>query len=125
MLEVPTSSDKTQSCASLKPEVYRPFFIVQFIGGTPADALRFTMEMYNITVAEDKRYQLPPLGFRGSPIGIDIRQVVRQHLLPIINTGIAHRLPGIGQIGAGVVRPPMECFVAAIHELAASVKEQS
>ena len=54
---------------------------------------------------------------------IDIRQVVRQNLLPIINTGIAHRLPGIGQVGAGIVRPPMACFVEAVHELAASIKQ--
>src|SRR2546421_11618305 len=96
--------------------------IVQFIGGTPADALRYTLEMYDITVAEESQYQLPPLGFRGSPVGIDIRQVARQHLLPIINTGIAHRLPGIGQVGAGVVSPPMECFSAAVHDLAASIQ---
>ena len=97
--------------------------IVQFIGGTPADALRYTTEMYDITVAENSQYQLPPLGFRGAPLGIDIRQVVRQNLLPIINTGIAHRLPGVGQVGAGIVRPPMACFVAAVHDLATSVEE--
>jgi hypothetical protein len=96
--------------------------IVQFVGGTPAAALRYTLEMYDITVAEDSQYQLPPLSFRGTPVGIDIRQVVRQHLLPIINTGIAHRLPGIGQVGAGLVHPPMECFVAAVHDLASSVQ---
>jgi hypothetical protein len=95
--------------------------VVQFVGGTPADALRYTTEMYDITVAEQSQYQLPPLNFRGSPVGIDIRQVVRQNLLPIINTGIAHRLPGIGQVGAGLVRPPMECFVEAVHALAASI----
>jgi hypothetical protein len=92
--------------------------IVQFVGGTPADALLYTLEMYDITVTEELQYQLPPLGFRGSPTGIDIRKVVRQGLLPIINTGIAHRLPGIGQVGAGLVRPPMECFVAAVKDLA-------
>lgn len=99
--------------------------IVQFIGGTPADAMRYTLEMYDITVAESSHFQLPPLGFRGSPTGIDIRQVVRQNLPPIINTGIAHRLPGIGQVGAGLVRPPMACFVAAVHELAASIQKGS
>jgi hypothetical protein len=99
--------------------------IVQFIGGTPADAMRYTLEMYDITVAESSHFQLPPLGFRGSPTGIDIRQVVRQNLLPIINTGIAHRLPGIGQVGAGLVRPPMACFVAAVHELASSMQKGS
>ncbi|HLZ55885.1 MAG TPA: DUF1116 domain-containing protein [Ktedonosporobacter sp.] len=95
--------------------------IVQFIGGTPADALRYTLEMYDITVAEEDQYQLPPLNFRGAPVGIDIRQVVRQNLLPIINTGIAHRLPGIGQVGAGLVHPPMACFVHALYDLAASL----
>jgi len=98
--------------------------IVQFIGGTPADALQYTLEMYDITVTEDSQYQLPPLSFRGTPTGIDIRQVVRQNLLPIINTGIAHRLPGVGQVGAGIVRPPMDCFVAAVRELAESVQDQ-
>jgi hypothetical protein len=62
------------------------------------------------------------LNSRGTPIGVDIRQVVRQNLLPIINTGIAHRLPGVGQVGAGIVRPPMECFVAAVRELAESIQ---
>jgi hypothetical protein len=99
--------------------------IVQFVGGTPADAMRYTLEMYDITVAEDSQYQLPPLSFRGTPVGIDIRQVVRQNLLPIINTGIAHRLPGIGQVGAGLVHPPMESFVAAVHDLAASIQEST
>jgi hypothetical protein len=99
--------------------------IVQFVGGTPADALRHTLEMYDITVAEDSQYQLPPLNFRGVPVGIDIRQVVRQNLLPIINTGIAHRLPGIGQVGAGIVHPPMECFVAAVQDLADSLEERT
>ena len=92
--------------------------IVRFIGGTPADAVRYTLEMYDITVAEETQYQLPTLNFRGTPIGIDIRQVVRQSLLPIINSGIAHRQPGIGQVGAGIVRPPMECFVEAVRDLA-------
>jgi hypothetical protein len=96
--------------------------IVQFIGGAVADALQYTLEMYDITVAVDSQYQLPSLNFRGTPLGIDIRQVVRQNLLPIINTGIAHRLPGIGQVGAGIVRPPMECFVAAVHDLSKSVQ---
>ena len=96
--------------------------IVQFIGGTPADAMQYTLEMYDITVAEDSQFQLPPLNFRGTPTGIDIRQVVRQNLLPIINTGIAHRLPGVGQVGAGIVRPPMECFVAAVRDLAESMQ---
>jgi hypothetical protein len=89
----------------------------------PADAVRHTLEMYDITVAEEQQYQLPTLNFRGTPVGIDIRQVVRQNLLPIINTGIAHRQAGIGQVGAGIVRPPVACFVAAVQDMAAQMQK--
>ncbi|GAC1349399.1 MAG: DUF1116 domain-containing protein [Ktedonobacteraceae bacterium] len=92
--------------------------IVQFIGGTPADALRYTREMYDITVTSNPLFGLPSLDFRGVPTGIDVRQVCRLNKLPVINTGIAHRLPGVGQVGAGVVYPPMECFEEALKALA-------
>jgi hypothetical protein len=91
--------------------------IVQFIGGTPADALRYTREMYEITVTRNPLFGLPPLDFQGVPTGIDIRQVCRLNMLPVINTGIAHRLPGVGQVGAGVVHPPMQCFEEALQTL--------
>lgn len=94
--------------------------IVQFIGGTPADALRYTREMYEITVTRNPQFGLPPLDFQGTPTGIDIRQVCRLNMPPVINTGIAHRLPGIGQVGAGIVHPPMECFEEAVRALAAA-----
>ncbi len=96
--------------------------IAQFIGGTPADALRATLEMYDITLAEDSAMALPPLDFRGAPTGIDIRKVVRLNRLPVINTGIAHRLPGVGQVGAGLVEPPMGCFTQPLADLAALVQ---
>lgn len=92
--------------------------IVQFIGGTPADALRYTREMYEITVTHNPQFGLPPLDFQGTPTGIDIRQVCRLNMPPVINTGIAHRLPGIGQVGAGIVHPPMKCFEEAVNALA-------
>ena len=95
--------------------------IVQFIGGTPADALRSTMEMYDITLAEDSTMALPTLDFRGTPSGIDLRSVVHLNRLPIINTGIAHRLHGIGQIGAGIVEPPSQCFIRALADLATEI----
>lgn len=88
--------------------------IVQFIGGSPADALRYTREMYDITVTSNPLFGIPSLDFQGVPTGIDIRQVCRLNMLPVINTGIAHRLPGVGQVGAGVVYPPMECFEKAL-----------
>jgi hypothetical protein len=92
--------------------------IVQFIGGTPADALRYTREMYDITVTSNPLFGIPALDFQGVPFGIDIRQVCRLNMLPVINTGIAHRLPGVGQVGAGIVYPPMDCFEQALQALA-------
>ena len=88
--------------------------IVQFIGGSPADATNSTLEMYEITVAEHAAFTLPTLGFRGSPVGIDIRLVVELGITPRVNTGIAHRQAGIGQIGAGLVRPPLAIFEQAL-----------
>jgi uncharacterized protein DUF1116 len=93
--------------------------IVEFVGGTTADALRATQRMYEITVGEHPAYRLPPLDFRGTPVGIDVRLVAQAGILPQINTGIAHREAGIGQIGAGLVTPPRECFDAALRALAA------
>ncbi len=96
--------------------------IVQFVGGTPADALEYTGKMYEITLGENPSYSIPNLNFRGTPTAIDIRRVVAVGLLPVINTGMAHREAGIGQVGAGVVRPPRECFDKALLALAARVK---
>ena len=96
--------------------------IVQFIGGVPADALRYTRAMYEITVTRNPQFSLPPLDFQGTPTGIDIRQVCRLNMPPVINTGIAHRLPGVGQVGAGIVHPPMECFEDAMKALAMTIE---
>jgi len=94
--------------------------IVQCVGGAPADALRATRLMYEITLGESDVYRLPTLDFRGTPTGIDVRLVMQTGVLPQITTGIAHRRAGIGQIGAGVVKPPMACFEAALRALAAT-----
>jgi hypothetical protein len=91
--------------------------IVRFVGGTPTDALAHTRQMYRITLARNTDYGIPSLGFAGAPTGIDARRVVETGVAPIINTGIAHRDAGIGQIGAGVVRAPLVCFAAALEEL--------
>jgi hypothetical protein len=88
--------------------------IVTFVGGTPKDALHATLEMYEITAAEHKTFTIPPLDFRGSPTGIDIRKVVELGIAPRINTGIAHKNAGVGQVGAGLVRPPLEIFEQAV-----------
>lgn len=88
--------------------------IVTFIGGKPQDALNATLEMYEITAAEHSQLTIPALGFRGTPVGIDLRKVVELGITPRVNTGIAHREAGVGQVGAGLVRPPMEIFEAAL-----------
>ena len=91
--------------------------ICSFIGITVQEAIDFTLKMYEITVAEHELYKIPLLGFRGTPLGIDIRKVLKTGILPMINTGIAHKKAGIGQIGAGIVTPPMSCFETAAREM--------
>jgi Protein of unknown function (DUF1116) len=88
--------------------------IVTFIGGTPQDAVNATLEMYEITAAEHGQFTIPALGFRGTPVGIDLRKVVELGITPRVNTGIAHRQAGLGQVGAGLVRPPMAIFEQAL-----------
>jgi hypothetical protein len=88
--------------------------ILTLVGGTPEQALAYTREMATITVGEHPAFRLPALGFIGAPLGIDIRKVVQTNVTPIIDTAIAHKDPGYPIIGAGLVRPPMECFKKAL-----------
>jgi hypothetical protein len=92
--------------------------IVQFVGGTSEDAVRYTNEMYEITVGSNESYRLPTMSFIGSPTGIDVRKVVETGILPVINTGIAHKEPGYGLVGAGIVRAPQGAFEKAMKALA-------
>lgn len=92
--------------------------IVTFVSGTPKDALNATLEMYEICYTEHKQFTIPPLDFRGTPTGIDIRKVVETGITPRVNTGIAHKDAGVGQVGAGLVRPPMEMFEQALMAFA-------
>jgi hypothetical protein len=96
--------------------------IVKFVGGTAADALRYSVRMRAITLGTNPSFTLPSLDFAGVAAGIDARKVVDRGILPVINSGIAHREPGVGQIGAGVTTAPMECFSAAVKALARSVE---
>jgi len=91
--------------------------IVKFVGGVPQDALDATLEMYDICAAEHDTFLIPALNFRGAPLGIDVRRVVETGIAPRLNTGIAHKEPGIGQIGAGLLRAPIECFTAAFDAM--------
>jgi hypothetical protein len=87
--------------------------LVQLVGGTVSQAVAYSREMAQITTARNPAMSLPNLDFAGSPTGIDIRKVVDTGISPVLTTGIAHRQAGIGQIGAGIVRTPMECYVKA------------
>lgn len=91
--------------------------IVQFVGGTAQDAIAYTREMFHITMGVNGGFTLPPLNFDASPAGIDARKVVDTGIAPVINTGIAHKDAGVGQVGAGITRAPLECFEQAVAKL--------
>jgi Protein of unknown function (DUF1116) len=91
--------------------------IVRFVGGTPDDALGHSRRMRDITASVHPSFTIPMLGFAGTAFGIDARAVVDTGITPVINTGIAHREPGVGQIGAGVTNAPWECFRDALLAL--------
>jgi hypothetical protein len=92
--------------------------IVQFVGGTPADATANSRRMLAITLGANPAFTLPALNFAGTPAGIDARLVADSGVLPIINTGIAHKKAGVGQIGAGITTAPLACFADALAALA-------
>ena len=96
--------------------------IVQFVGGSASDAVRYTHQMYEITAGESRMYQIPALDFRGTPTGIDVRKVVEKNLVPVIDTGVAHKQAGVGQVGAGIVAAPMGPFAKAYDALAKLMK---
>jgi hypothetical protein len=88
--------------------------LVTFIGGVPRDAINTTLDMYEITYAEHKQFTIPFLDFRGTPTGVDIRKVVEKQITPRVNTGVAHKDAGVGQVGAGVASAPMSLFEDAL-----------
>jgi Protein of unknown function (DUF1116) len=88
--------------------------LVTFIGGVPKDAINTTLDMYEITYTEHKYFTIPYLDFRGTPTGVDIRKVIEKQITPRVNTGVAHKDPGVGQVGAGVVSAPMSVFEDAL-----------
>jgi hypothetical protein len=95
--------------------------IVKFVGGTPGDAIHHSLRMRAITLGANPAFSIPALDFAAGAAGIDARKVVDRGVLPVINSGIAHRVAGVGQIGAGVTTAPMVCFAAAIKALAQQV----
>ena len=95
--------------------------IVQFVGGTASDAVQYTMDMYEIAAGENNVYQIPYLNFRGTPTGIDVIKVIEKNITPFIDTGVAHKNPGVGQVGAGVLSAPMEPFKKAFEGLSKEI----
>jgi len=91
--------------------------ITQFVGGTPQMATQNTLEMYEITFSEHENLTIPAFNFRGTPLGIDVRKVMETGILPRINTGIAHKDPGVGMVGAGILRAPEKCFKDAFEAI--------
>jgi hypothetical protein len=91
--------------------------VAAFVGGTMADAIATTEDMDRICAGRSTRFKLPILGFRGSPVGVDVRKVVETGITPRINTGILHGSAGTGQIGAGVAEAPVACFRDALLTL--------
>ena len=97
--------------------------IVRFVGGSVPDALATTRRMHEITLGENPRWSVPVLEFQGTPTGIDVTKVCRTGILPQINTGMAGKVAGVGQVGAGLVTPPAEIFPKALARLAASSRD--
>ena len=93
--------------------------VAGFVGaGGFAEALGYTRAMAEISATRNPKWGIPALEFAGTPTGIDVRRVVESGIAPAINTGIAHRRPGVGQVGAGVARAPLACFEQALLALA-------
>ena len=88
--------------------------------GTVQDALGYSTSMMEITTGTNPNLTIPILDFRGVATGIDLRKVEETGILPVINTAIAHKEPGIGMIGAGITHPPIEAFHQATLALAAT-----
>jgi hypothetical protein len=96
--------------------------VMGFVGaGRASDALAFTRAMGELTVGRNPKWAMPALDFEGVPAGIDVRKVAETGIQPAINTGIAHREPGVGQVGAGVARAPLACFDRALAAFARSL----
>ena len=96
--------------------------VVRFVGADSVlAAVNYTNDMYEITQGKNTQLTMPNLDFQGVPTGIDIRKVVESGITPVINTGMAHKKPGVGQVGAGIVRAPMDCFTQALLAFAEAV----
>ncbi len=99
--------------------------ITGFVGGNAQSALDTTREMYHIYLKKHQRISIPSLDYRGVPVGLDALRVLETNIMPVINTGIAHREPGIGQIGAGICRAPQAVFREGVSHVFQQVHASS
>ena len=99
--------------------------IVQFVGGVVKQAFDYSKAMHEITAGKHQVFTLPPLDFMPTAVGIEITKVIETGVLPIINTGMAHKNAGVGQVGAGLVNPPMACFEKALEGFLKDLKEDN
>jgi len=90
--------------------------ISEFVGSTPSFGIRLTKRMHKITLARHNEFRIPYLDYEGTPTGICLAKVVRTGIVPVVNTGVAHKKSGIGQIGAGIAKAPMRCFRKAARK---------
>lgn len=90
--------------------------ISEFVGSTPSFGIHLTKRMYRITLAKHRDFRIPYLDYEGTPTGICLEKVLRRGIVPVVNTGVAHKEPGIGQIGAGIAEAPMVCFRKAARK---------
>lgn len=90
--------------------------VTRFVGsgGGYDDALKITEQMNRVCLSNNANWSIPNWNFKGAPLGIDAAKVVATGITPMINTGIAHKQAGVGQIGAGTARAPLACFEKAI-----------
>ncbi len=95
--------------------------IVALVGGTVDEAMGYSRTMNAITTGNNPNVTIPALDFMGVPSGIDVRKVMETGILPLINTAIAHKDPGIGMIGAGITHPPVEAFQQALIALSEKI----
>lgn len=99
--------------------------IVQFVGGSVKEAFQYSKDMHQITAGKHIMFTIPNLDFQPTALGINIIDVIEKNVLPIINTGMAHKNPGVGQVGAGLVYPPLACFESALVALLQHLEESA
>jgi len=93
---------------------------MRFLGGSTAEAVQITQDMYAISAGESIQFSIPALDMRGSPLGIDVQKVAAAQRLPRFYAEVIHKQPGVGPVGAGLWQPPLACFEAA----AAAIRQE-